>query len=281
MLRMISKPALAVLLVVIACGAEQTPLRARKRLLAIGDVRTGYQHDSVTHALATIERLGRESGVFDTFIRTDLQLITKQPVLGPNDRNINAKNLDYFDAIFFDGTGEGDLSKQQKADLISFVKDDGKGIIGAHTGNDAFFTWPEYGEMMGGYFDNHPWGVFDAPVIIEDSGFPAMRHFPQSFIIHDEIYELKGPYSRSNVRVLARLDPDKLDYSKPEIHRTDRDFPVALAHTYGKGRVFWSTFGHFDEVWDNKDVQTMYLEAIKWSMKLTDADVTPRPMPKK
>jgi hypothetical protein len=45
--------------------------------------------------------------------------------------------------------------------------------------------------------------------------------------------------------------------------------------------VFWSTFGHFDEVWDNKDVQTMYLEAIKWSMKLTDADVTPRPMPKK
>jgi len=274
MLLLATLPALAFAL----WGESQTPPKIRKKLLAIGDVRTGYQHDSVSHALATIERLGRESGSFDTFIRTDLQLITKGPVLGPNDRKNNAKNLDFFDAIFFNGTGEGDLSEQQKADLISFVKDDGKGIVGAHTGNDAFFTWPEYGEMMGGYFDNHPWGVFDAPVVVEDPGFPAMRHFPRTFTIHDEIYELKAPYDRSKVRVLARLDPGKLDYSKPEIHRTDRDFPVALAHNYGKGRVFWSTFGHSEETWDNKDVQTMYLEAIKWSMKLTDADVSPRPV---
>jgi type 1 glutamine amidotransferase len=223
--------------------------------------------------------LGRESGLFDTYIRTDTQLLTKQPILGTNKRNINARNLDFFDAIFFNGTGEGDLSESQKADLMSFVKDDGKGIVGAHTGNDAFFTWPEYGEMMGGYFDNHPWSVFNAPILVEDPQFPAMRHFPKAFTIRDEIYELKEPYSRSKVRVLARLDAAKLDFSKPEIHRTDKDFPVALAHTYGKGRVFWSTFGHLDEVWDNKDIQTMYLEAIKWAMKLTNADVTPQPGP--
>ena len=48
---------------------------------------------------------------------------------------------------------------------------------------------------------------------------------------------------------------------------------------YGKGRVFFSGFGHLEETWDDPRVQKMYLEAIKWAMGLTQADVTPRPMP--
>src|SRR5713101_4778235 len=177
--------------------SSQTP---QKRLLAIADVRGGYQHDSVSHALATVERLGRESGVFVTYIRTDLQLLTKQAITLPGGKSINARNLDYFDAIFYMGTGEGDLSGRQKADLLSFVAQDGKGFVGAHTGDDAFFTWPEFGEMIGGYFDHHPWGVFDAPVIVEDPGFPAMKHFPARFTIHDEIYQHKS-FSRDKVHV--------------------------------------------------------------------------------
>lgn len=253
----------------------QTPdgFPGKKKLLAIGDVRTGYQHDSVSHALATIERLGYESGAFVTFIRTDSQLITKSPIARHDPRtpdaaaDIKAKNLDYFDAIFFMGTGEGDLTDQQKKDLLAFVHDEGKGFVGAHTGDDAYFTWPEFGEMIGGYFDNHPWGVFDAPVIIEDPGFPAMKFFPRSFTIRDEIYVHKLPYSPEKVHVLARLDPSKLDYaSAKELHRTDKDFPVAWSKTYGKGRVFYSTFGHAAETWDNLSIQKMYIAAIKWAM---------------
>src|SRR5437667_12242492 len=182
--------------------SSQTP---RKNLLAIGDVRGGYQHDSVSHALATVERLGRESGVFVTYIRTDLQLFTKQPITLPGGKSINARNLNYFDAIFYMGTGEGDLNGQQKADLLSFVAEDGKGFVGAHTGDDAFFTWPEFGGMIGGYFDNHPWGVFDAPVIVQDPGFPAMKGFSAAFTIRDEIYQPKA-FSRDQGRLLARLD---------------------------------------------------------------------------
>ena len=266
---------LAALLLLTAARAPLSSQATPKRLLAIGDVRGGYQHDSVSHGLATIERLGRESGVFITYIRTDSQLLTKQPITLPNGKNINARNLNYFDAIFYMGTGEGDLSVQQKADLLSFVKEDGKGFVGAHTGDDAYFTWPEFGEMIGGYFDNHPWGVFDAPVIVEDPDFPAMKGFPSTFTIHDEIYQHKD-FSRDKVRVLARLDASKLDFSKPQIHRTDKDFPVAWAKMYGKGRVFYSTFGHTDESWDDPRVQKMYTEAIKWALRLTGTDVTPR-----
>src|SRR5438309_7784630 len=91
-----------------------TPLHSqaprRKRVLAWGDTITAYQHDSISHGLATIERLGRESGDFETYIRTDSQLITKHPITGgPR----NARNLDYFDAIFFYGTGDN-LTPEQK-----------------------------------------------------------------------------------------------------------------------------------------------------------------------
>src|SRR3954451_166194 len=195
---------LAVLLVSEARPQAAEP--ARKRLLAWGDTITAYQHDSISHALATIDRLGRESGAFDTYIRTDSQLITKQTIPAPAR---NTRNLDYFDAIFYFGTGDN-LSPAQKKDLVSFVKDDGKGFVGAHTGDDAFFEWPEFLDMIGGYFDGHPWGQVDAPIIVEDNQFVAMKHFAPRFTIHDEIYQHKD-FDRKKVHVLARLDADKLD----------------------------------------------------------------------
>jgi type 1 glutamine amidotransferase len=257
---------------VFLCLALHAQAPQPKHLLAIGDVRSGFQHDSVSHALSTIERLGRESGIYITYIRTDSQLLTKQPITSGDRKNINGRNLNYFDAIFYMGTGEGDLSDQQKADLLSFIKVDGKGFIGAHTGDDAYFNWPEFGEMIGGYFDNHPWGVFDAPVIVEDPDFAAMKPFPSTFTIHDEIYQHKD-FSRDKIHVLARLDASKLDFTKPNIRRTDRDFPIAWTKMYGKGRVFYSTFGHADETWDDPRVQKMYLEAIRWALKLSGSDV--------
>jgi type 1 glutamine amidotransferase len=262
------------LILLIAFGALTTvhPQTKKKKLLAIGEVK-GWQHDSVSHALATIEKLGYDSGLWDTYIRTDCQLVTKKKVPAGN-----AKNLNDFDAVAFYTTGELDMDDSQKADLLSFVHDDGKGFIGIHSAPDTFYKWPEYGEMLGGYFDEHPWMTFDAPVIVEDPGFPAMKAFPPSFTIHDEIYQLKD-WSRDKCRVLMRLDPNKLDLHNPRVHRTDKDFAVAYAKMYGKGRVFYSTLGHVTENWDRKDVQTMYVEAIKWAMGMEPGDATPRPLP--
>ena len=117
-------------------------------MLAWADVRNGYQHESITHALSTIERLGWESGLYDTIIRTDSQSITKSPILFKQGTGIAsgeqflARNLNYFDAIFFFGVREIDLDPQQRADLLSFVRDDGKGFVATHAGATAFFSWP-------------------------------------------------------------------------------------------------------------------------------------------
>ncbi len=264
----------------IAQSAQQAPPQrppqprpARKQVLAWGDVRYGFQHDSVSHALATIERLGRESGLYDTYIRTDSQLITKQPIM-LGGRPGNAKNLNYFDAIFFFGLREIELSDQQKADLMSFIKEDGKGFVGAHTATTAFFSWPEFGEMIGARFDEHPWNVIDGTVVIDDPLFPAMKHFPGVSVIKDEHYQHKD-FSRDKIHVLAHLDVSKLDMKNPRVHRTDGDYPVAWSKTYGKGRVFYATLGHAPESWDNPQIQKMYFEALKWAMGLSEGGAKP------
>jgi type 1 glutamine amidotransferase len=277
--------AVAVALIVAAnpgANVRQQNPPARKRVLAWADVRFGYQHDVISHALATIERLGYESGAFDTFIRTDSQLITKRPILFGSGTGIAtgeqflARNLTHFDAIFFFGVREIELTPEQREDLLSFVRDDGKGFVAAHSAATALFSWPEFGEMVGGRFDEHPWNVAEAKVIVEDPAFPAMAGFPAALTLRDEHYQLKD-FTRDKVRVLAHLDPASVDLKAPLVHRADADFPVAWAKTYGKGRVFYSTLGHLPEVWDTPAVQRMYFEAIRWTLGLTQGDASPRP----
>jgi type 1 glutamine amidotransferase len=123
--------------------------------------------------------------------------------------------------------------------------------------------------------------VFDAPVIVEDPNFPGMSAVPREFVFRDEIYQIRN-FSRESAHVIARLDASKLDLSNRRVsaeHRADKDFPIVWAKNYGKGRVYYNNHGHREETWDRKDVQTMYLEAIRWAMGLANADVAPHALP--
>lgn len=235
----------------------------------------GFEHDSIPDAMATVWKLGHDTKLWEATLRTDTELITKTDI---KDRNV--KNLRYFDALVFASTtGELDLTDDQKRDILSFIKEDGKGFVGIHAALDTNYKWPEYGEMLGGWFDQHPWMTFNAPIVVEDPSFPAVRHFPKEFVKRDEIYQDKA-WSRDKVNVLLSLDASKLDYNNnPRIHRTDRDFAVAWAKMYGKGRVFYSTLGHTKEAWDDPDIQKMYFEAIKWVLGMTQGSTTSHPHP--
>ena len=259
-------------------GAAGRQRSNKKVILAWADTRNGIgQHDSVSHALAVIERLGYESGVYDTYIRTDSDIISKKPLMTTGQPASGGPSLANVDAIFFLGHREIVLNAQQRADLLSFVRDDGKGFVGAHTGTTAFMSWPEFGEMIGGQYDDHPWGVTTAPVINEDPSFPATLQFPPVFTFTDEFYQTKG-FSREKSHVLLRLDMSKLP-SNSNVRITNGDFPLAWTKMYGQGRVFYSSLGHDAKTWDNPDVYRMYFEAIKWALGLTNADITPRSMP--
>ena len=243
----------------------------KRNLLVIGQSK-GYQHESISTAMVTLYNLGHASGDWETTFRTDCTAITKKPL------KYGAKNLNAFDAIVFFTDGNLDMDDSQKADMLSFIREDGKGFIGIHSATITFLGWPEYGRMIGGYYDGHPWGEFDAPLVVEDAQFPGMCYLPTRFSLKDEIYQIKS-FSRKNVRVLLSLDSRKLDLARKGVRRDEKDFPVIWASQYGKGRVLYNGLGHNKGVWDRDDIKKMWLEMVRWSMGLIPGDPSPRPKP--
>jgi len=254
-------------------GRGQRPARTRKVVLAWADTRNGIaQHDFTSHALSVIERLGYETGTYDTFIRTDSHIIAQQPKRTTGEPASGGPSLAMADAIFFLGHRDVPIDEAQKNELLAYVKDEGKGFVAAHTGLTAFEAWPEFGALIGARYDGHPWHQVGT-VINDGADFPATRHFPATFAINDEFYQPKG--FSPNARVLLRLDVSKMP---PHADLRNKDFPLAWALNYGKGRVFYSSFAHDASTWDNRDVALMYFEAIKWALRLTDGDASPRPV---
>jgi uncharacterized protein len=250
----LSRFAVPVLLMILAVTPSYA--QAPKKLLAVG-MSSGFQHDSVSDALSTLYQLGRETKLWDTWIRTDVELITKKPLKN------NAKNLSFFDAVFFMTTGELPLDDSQKADLISYIKDDGKGFLGAHNATDTFYKWPEFGEMIGGYFDGHPWNQFLATITVTDRSTPITSHFPPSIQLTDEIYQIRD-FPKDKVKLLMTLDMSKVDKNAKGVKHDS--VPITWTKEYGKGRVFYCGLGHRTEVWERKDVRQMWVEAVKWTM---------------
>jgi len=243
----------------------------KKHILLFGQS-VDYAHDAVSHAMYTMAKIGQRSGLYDVRFHTDTEPFTKKKLGG------NKKNLDYYDAVFFYTQGDLPFTEEQKAALMSFVREDGKGFLAAHSATDSFRnSWPEYVEMVGGAFVNHPWHQ-RVRVRVEDRSFPATKHFPESFFITDEIYQLNR-YSRDKVRVLMSLDADSVDLGAKGVQREDRDFALTWARKWGEGRVFTSVLGHRREVWDEPLIQRMWLEAARWVLGLTEGETDPLPKP--
>src|SRR5882724_3102229 len=141
--------------------AASMEAEATKRVLYV-TATAGFRHtDSIDASIGIMQQIAHDSGTLEVVHTEDLSLI-------------NAENLRNFDAIYFFTSGELPLSDQQKSELLDFVRQ-GKGFGGSHSATDSLYTWPEYGEMIGAYFDGHPWAQ-DAAVDVEDPESPIVAH---------------------------------------------------------------------------------------------------------
>jgi type 1 glutamine amidotransferase len=267
------------LLGVTSAAGAQAP---KKKLLVITESK-GFVHDVVRRgkdgSLALAEKTFQ-----DLAARAGFEVVLSQD----SRKDITAENLKNFDAVWFYTTGELPLSETQKADLLAFVRG-GKGFGGNHSATDTFYKWSQYGDLIGAYFDGHPWHQ-KIKVIVEDTNHPATRHLGDSFEITDEIYQFRTPYARDKLKVLMKLDPEfgavsrekeaariaaekdallkkaaqledagqvaeakkvraDAERRRPGIRRTDNDWALAWTREYGKGRVFYTALGHRDDVW--------------------------------
>jgi len=240
-------------------GGRGAQPRVRKALLAWADTRNGQaQHAFTSHALAIVERLGYESGLWDTFIRTDSHIVFNQAQKTDGTPASGGPSLSNVDGIFFLGHRDVPIDEEQKKELLAFVRDDGKGIVAAHTALTAFESWPEFGDLLGGRYDGHPWHEMGT-VINEAKDSPITKHFPPTFAINDEFYQVKN--FSPDARVLLRLDTAKMP---PHAELRNKSFPLVWTKNYGKGRVMYSSFGHDAAIFDNRDVAQMFLEGMKW-----------------
>jgi uncharacterized protein len=248
-----------VLLLVLTAAIAQG---ASKRILYV-TATAGFRHtDSIDASVVVMQSIAKESGL-EIVHTEDLSLIS-------------ADILKTFDAVYFFTSGELPLSDGQKADLLDFVRS-GKGFGGSHSATDTLYTWPEYGELIGGIFDGHPW-VQEAAVDVEDPEDPIVARLSPSFRATEEFYQFRA-FSRDRVRVLLTLDTRSINQAAEGVHRTDGDFALAWIRNYGSGRVFYSAFGHFAESFQSPPLRAMLLKALLWLTGGIDADAAPRSGP--
>src|SRR5207244_2210537 len=96
---------------------------------------------------------------------------------------------------------------------------------------------------------------------------PATAHFSTSFKILDEIYEFKN-WDRSKVHVLLSM------HNHPQTGAPG-DYPVSWTNRLGKGRMFYTSLGHREDVYDRDDYRRHLLGGIRWALGLAKGDDTP------
>ncbi len=231
----------------------------------------GFVHGSIPYINEAIRQIGATTGAFSADFSEEMSVFTPE-------------RLARYDAIVFQNTTNlAFKDPAQRRALLDFIKS-GKGFrLGIHAASDNFYTWPEAQAMLGGVFHDHPWSSIDSEAVkIDDPGHPVAAAFGgKGFWIREEIYEITGPYARDKQRVLLSLDMSKAeDYRAPEdLSRTDADFPIAWVKSYGKGRVFYCSFGHNPNLVKVPEILQFYLDGIQFALGDLPGDAAPATKP--
>lgn len=262
-----SAPAGAAEKIAEALPAEPFAKPTKPRKLLVFSKTAGFRHTSIVTGKLALEKMGGKTGAFEAVISDDLS-------------NFGSDKIAGFDTILFLSTTQNPFAgapdeAKYKENLMKFVKD-GKGFVGIHAATDSFYEWPEYGQMMCGYFNGHPWTADKKVHIYVEPGqekSPLVAMFggePVEF--REEIYQFKEPYDSKKMQMLLRLDPTKSD-KVGGMKREDNDYGVSWARKWGKGRVFYSSLGHNDEIFWNPKVLRHYLAGIQWAIGDLDVKV--------
>ena len=205
----------------------------------------------------------------------------------------SAAYLNGFDAVMFYTTGdlcsEGTdanppMTLEGKQALFDYVRS-GKGFIGTHSASDTFHTdneslkGPEryvnhgdkadpYVRFIGAEFIRHG-AQQSAKNMVMDPKFPGFENLGADFVLHEEWYSLKD--FTPDLHVLTVMDAPSMtgaEYARPT-------FPSTWARKEGKGRVWYTSMGHREDVWTNPVFQSVLAGGIRWACGDVAADTTP------
>lgn len=177
-------------------------------------------------------------------------------------------DLNQYDLIVFYTSGDP-LSAEGKKKLLDAVHA-GKGFVGIHATTDSFRTKgvDPFIAMIGGEFLTHA-SQQPAMMKVVDPKFPGMAGLGDGFEMTEEWYAFCKFASDLHVILLQETSGmhDK-PYERPA-------YPATWARMHGKGRVFYTSMGHREDVWTNPTFQQVLLGGVSWALGNVDADVTP------
>ncbi|MEN6425360.1 MAG: ThuA domain-containing protein [Phycisphaerales bacterium] len=246
----------------------------------------GYKHTARPYGAKAIEIMARQTGAFEAVLAEEDDSLFEPEKLRQFDAVVlNNTNEEIFLPEDFAKLPEAEQAKARQRDerlkksFADFIREGG-GLAVIHAGVASFAGWPEFGDIVGARFDNHPWGSGSTVVLrIEEPSHPLTSAFKEPFfIVTDEIYQVTAPYSRENLRVLVTVDPERTRTTPGQrelIHRDDTDFAMAWVKSYGKGRVFYCALGHEHELFWNPIVLQHYLDGIQFVLGDLTADTAP------
>ena len=275
-----------------SCCAQDA--KSPKRVLVVTTT-TGFRHSSIPTAEKVIGELAQQSGAFTVdYARVENNASEFKGADGKPDKakyepavkavlaeKMSAAALKNYDAVIFANT-TGDLPLPDPQAFLDWIKS-GKGFVGVHSATDTFHGFAPFIEMIGGEFKTHGAQV-SVDAINQDPACAACRHLPASWTVFDEIYQLKN-FDRTKVHGLLTLDKHPND-------KTPGDYPIAWIKDYGQGRVFYTSLGHREDVWEpnspaqkggfknTPEVALAYqqhlLGGIKWALGLEKGDAKPQ-----
>jgi len=234
---------------------------AHKRLLVVTATQ-GFRHSSIPLAEKVLAGLGEQSGLFTVdYARGGPDGKGSQDL----EEKLSLDSLRNYDGVVFANT-TGDLPLPDREGFIKWVES-GKAFIGTHSASDTFHGFAPYVEMLGGEFLTHH-AQAGVECINMDPASPATRHLGAKYSVFDEIYILKN-FHRENVHGLLTLDkhPNTL---------LPGDYPIAWTKQVGRGKLFYTSLGHREDVWLSDLYQKHILGGIKWALGIEKGDTTPQ-----
>ena len=274
------------LLVAVLAAAALSAQASPKKLLFLTHAAL-YKHTSLGPAEKAVTELGKSGGFEVTTVEG-----YKQDAKQLDFSFFTPEYLNQFDGVMMMTNGNLPMSDAQKKMLVDFVRG-GKALIGAHCASLTFYNYPEFGDMLGGYFNrNLPQGTI-AVLKVEDNKHPATRMLGSGWPLVDEFYlfgtapwdaarpddnidvlfknKIPMGFSRDRVHVLLSLDTERMDLSKQPNLKRGGDYPQAWTREFGKGRTFYTSLGHRDDIWSNDPVFRAHINGgIRWALGLDD-----------
>jgi len=205
---------------------------------------TGFRHKSIPKGVETVKKILQSEGIVT--VHTE------------DARYFCADSLQQFAAVIFLSTTGNLFNDEQKTAFQRFIRA-GKGFVGIHAASDTEFEWPWYGELVGGYFTQHP-PVQEAKIDVIDRTHLATRHLSEVWWHKDEWYDFRD--IQPGLHVLMTLDEQSYKGGT-----MGKFHPIAWFREFDGGRTFYTGLGHTEESFDEVSFQKHIIGGIKYVLK--------------